>query len=288
MSSDTPEDALLLDRLTVRYRRIVACDAVSLRVRPGSVHALLGRTGAGKSSLLRCVLGELKPTEGRVLVFGHDARRERRKLRSCVRRMGSGSRGRSVRLKQWLRRLTPGRSLSSPSPTPLSGELLARAFGGKTRLLVLDDVTLPTQEHELRAVRETLRHALEQGRAVLIATKAAGDVEHIADRVAILDRGRLLLDDDTTRIKSRFRRIRYGNEITPTRTEFGHELDLFDAVRVRARGWGVEAIVSNYSEESFERFRQIDGVVEAEATKMTLAEVFDAVSPEASARQPPR
>jgi len=279
VSSETPEDALVLDRLTVRYRRIVACDAVSLRVRPGSVYALLGRSGAGKSSLLRCVLGERRPTQGHVLVFGHDSWRERRKLRPLFARIVPGSRNRPVGLTERLRFITAGRSLRRPSATELSQELLGRALRTKTRLLVLDDVIFPPQARERVALSEALRHALEQGVAVLIATQTAGDVEEIVHRVGILHRGRLLLDEDTVRLKSRFRKIRYRNEITSTRTEYGQELDLFDAVRVRVRGWGVEAIVSNYSAESFERFRQIDGVVGAEAVVMTLAEIFDALCP---------
>jgi ABC-2 type transport system ATP-binding protein len=288
VSSETPEDAVVLDRLMVRYRRIVACDAVSLRVPPGSVYALLGRSGAGKSSLLRCVLGQRRPTEGRVLVFGHDAWRERQKLRTLLARIVPGSRIRPVGLTEWLRSIVSGRSLRLPSAIELSPELLARALRTKTRLLVLDDLAFPPQARERLALSEAFRHALEQGVAVLIATQAAGDVEAIAHRVGILHRGRLVLDEDTVRLKSRFRKIRYRNEMTLTRTEYGHELDDFEALRVRARGWGVEAIVSNYSEESFERFREVDGVVGAEATEMTLVEIFEALSPEASLQEPAR
>lgn len=90
--------------------------------------------------------------------------------------------------------------------------------------------------------------------------------------------GRLLLDDDVATILSRFRRITYVNEITETRTEYGNELDVFDAVRVKVRGWGVEALVSNFDDAAFERFRGIDGVNDARAEAMTLAEIFAAVA----------
>jgi len=56
-------------------------------------------------------------------------------------------------------------------------------------------------------------------------------------------------------LKSRFRRIRYGNRITETRAVYGTELDAFEAVSVKVRGWGVEAIVSNFDDSAFERFR---------------------------------
>lgn len=60
-------------------------------------------------------------------------------------------------------------------------------------------------------------------------------------------------------------------------------IDLFDAARVRVRGWGVEPIVSNCSEELLERLRNTDGVVDAEAASLTIGEIFDAVSTEQAA-----
>ena len=56
---------IVLEGLTVRYGDRLALDSVSLTVTEGSVHALLGRNGAGKSSLVRCLLGEQKPEAGK-------------------------------------------------------------------------------------------------------------------------------------------------------------------------------------------------------------------------------
>ncbi|MGH9366453.1 MAG: ATP-binding cassette domain-containing protein, partial [Thermoanaerobaculia bacterium] len=60
-SPEPPEDVLRLDGLTVRYRRAIGCEDVSLRVPAGAVYGLLGRRGAGKSSIHRCILGQEKP-----------------------------------------------------------------------------------------------------------------------------------------------------------------------------------------------------------------------------------
>ena len=246
------DDAVVIESLTVRYRRATACDSVSLRVRSGGVYALLGRDGAGKTSLARCVLGQLKPTAGRVLVFGRDAWRHRRRVRGILRAI---------------------------SAETLAGQA-APALAAEARLLVLDDPVFTPDSEDRKAV-EDLGIAPSRGRmAILFATRTPSDVERIADRIGILHRGRLVLDDDADVLRSRFRRIRYRSEVTPTRTEYGNELDLFDAVRVRARGWGVEAIVANYSPEGFERFRSTDGVESAEETPMTLSEIFEALSPE--------
>ena len=68
-----------LEGLSVSYGTRRALEGVSLQVEAGTVHALLGRNGAGKSSLVRCLLGMQKPAAGRIQVFGEDAwaRRER-------------------------------------------------------------------------------------------------------------------------------------------------------------------------------------------------------------------
>src|SRR6185295_19786346 len=60
------KDPIRIEGLSVRYRRATACADVSLVVPPGAVYALLGRNGAGKSSLVRCLLGQQKPSAGRV------------------------------------------------------------------------------------------------------------------------------------------------------------------------------------------------------------------------------
>ena len=62
--------ALTLDtfKLTKRFGAFTALDAVTLTVRPGTVHALLGENGAGKSTLVKCIVGYYRPDDGAVLV----------------------------------------------------------------------------------------------------------------------------------------------------------------------------------------------------------------------------
>src|SRR5512141_1288115 len=76
--------AIIIDGLTVRYGRRVAVDAVTLAIPRGTVYALLGRNGAGKSSLVRCMVGQQKPERGRVQLFGEDAWSARQELMDRV------------------------------------------------------------------------------------------------------------------------------------------------------------------------------------------------------------
>jgi ABC-type multidrug transport system ATPase subunit len=185
-------------------------------------------------------------------------------------------------LQQRLTRLgvPQDRPFRSLSPWQRVAALLSLALASAPRLLVLDHVDLGSLEGGRRTLLRELQSAKLLGTSVLFATREPEDVEEIADSVSFLRAGRLVLDDDVAAVKSRFRRIRYRNEVTAERTEYGNELDLFDAVRVRVRGWGVEAIVSNFEDRSFEHFRQIPGVLDAEASPLSLGEIFAAAAGE--------
>lgn len=65
-------DVVKFDGVTKRFGRVVALDNVSFDVRMGTVHALLGHNGAGKTTSLRIIVGVLRPTAGSVEVFGVD------------------------------------------------------------------------------------------------------------------------------------------------------------------------------------------------------------------------
>src|SRR4051794_22261662 len=79
--SDT---AIQIADLTVNYGRKIAVDHVSLNVTRGAVYALVGRNGAGKSSLVRCLLGQQKADAGKVTLFGEDVWSRRPELMQRV------------------------------------------------------------------------------------------------------------------------------------------------------------------------------------------------------------
>ena len=70
MSAQEPPLRLELSHVTKRYPGVVANDQVSLKVAPGSIHAVLGENGAGKSTLMKIIYGSVKPDEGEVVFNG--------------------------------------------------------------------------------------------------------------------------------------------------------------------------------------------------------------------------
>jgi ABC-2 type transport system ATP-binding protein len=300
------KDPIRIEGLTVRYGRATACADVSLVVPPGAVYALLGRNGAGKSSLVRCLLGQQKPSGGQALLFGEDSWKSRR---AAMARIGvvpeepDAPPALSARtLSDFCRRIYPRwdsgavserlRRFDVPPATPFGklskgqkGQvMLALALGHSPELLVLDDPTLGLDAVARRSLFEEIVGELaDRGTSVFLTTHDLAGFEGIATRIGILKDGKLAVDEDAEALKSRFRRIRYSNRLTETRTAFGTELDEFDALRVKVRGWGIDAIVSNFDEKAFERFRATDGVDDATAEALPLEEIFLAVAGETKA-----
>ena len=300
MSAST---AARTERLTARYGRTTAVDAVSLAVPKGSVFALLGRNGAGKSSLVRCLLGWQKPSGGRTELLGEDPWTRRATLMErvgvvpeepdapremsprllgafCARLYPSwDAKGYDARLARF--GVPPATAFGRLSKGQRGLTQLSLALASSPDLLLLDDPTLgldPVARHAF--FDEIVTELADRGTTVFLTTHDLAGVERIADRVGILQDGRLLLCEETEALKARFRAVRYRSEVTESRTDFGNELDELEPLRVKVRGWGVEAVVSGFSDERFERFAARDGITDAEASPLSLEEVFLAVAGE--------
>jgi ABC-2 type transport system ATP-binding protein len=280
-------------------------EEISFSVPRGSVYALLGRNGAGKSSLVRCLLGQQKPTAGGCFLFGEDVWKRRARLMAKVGVVSEDPDAppsmTARQLSAFCARIYPTWDAPSvearlarfavPAGTPY-GSLskgqralvaLALALASSPELLVLDDPTLGLDAVARRAFFEELVGELaDRGTTVLLTSHDLAGVESMATRVGFLKGARLVLDEDLEALKSRFRRLRYANEATEDTTMYGQELSDFDAVHVKVRGWGVEAVVSNYGDERFAKFAALEGVVDAEASALSLEEIFVAIAGEAS------
>ena len=215
------------EALHVRYGRQVVLDGVSFVVPAGSVYALLGRNGAGKSSLVRCLAGQQRATAGAARLFGVDSWWGREALMARVGLVPeepdappelspAGLLSLTARLhprwdldgaRQRLQRF--GVPLRTPFGRLSKGQkgavMLALALGHAPLLLILDDPTLGLDVVARDAVfRELIGELADRGTTVLVTTHDLAAIEGIADRVGILHEGRLVVDEPLEAIKDRY------------------------------------------------------------------------------------
>ena len=287
------------DGVSVRYGRSVAADAVSFAVAPGQVYALLGRNGAGKSSLVRCLLGQQKPTAGTALLFGADAWRTRVAAMARIgfvpeesdvppemtARLAAAfcaplyprwdAAGFAARLARFgVPADTPAGRLSKGQRKQLA---LALALAPAPELLLLDDPTLGLDAIARREFWEELVADLaDRGTTVLLTTHDLAGVEGIAERVGILVGGRLVVDEALEALKSRFRRVRLAS--LPDPRPVVESAAMLGVGRVAGGEFGVEMVVERWSDEGVAALSRAAGIADPEVAAMTLEEIFTAVA----------
>jgi ABC-2 type transport system ATP-binding protein len=221
------EPVLALEGLGVRYGRTPLLHDLSLAVPRGMVYALLGRNGAGKSSLVRCLLGQQKPTAGGARLFGRDAWAHRAWAMSRVgvvpeepdappEMTAAQIFAFAARVyTRWDAAATQARlaRFATPLDVPFArlskgqkgAVMLALALGHSPELLVLDDPTLGLDVIARDAVfGEVIGDLADRGTTVFVTTHDLSAVERLADRIGILSGGRLALDEDVESLKARW------------------------------------------------------------------------------------
>ncbi len=214
--------AVLTEGLVKRFGDVVALDGVDLQVAPGSLYAVVGPNGAGKTTLIHVLTTLLKPSAGRAWVFGHDVVGQAASVRALLgvafqetsleldftgfevldfhgRLVGLSSRERRARIADLAQALELGGFLPRLVKTYSGGMRrrleLARALLGGPRLLVLDEPTVGLDPHSREAIWERIRWLREErGLTVLFTTHYMEEAERLADRVAIVDAGRILAE----------------------------------------------------------------------------------------------
>jgi ABC-2 type transport system ATP-binding protein len=233
-SADTAAAAELRGAV-VRFGKVEALRGVDLALERGRLTVLLGPNGAGKTTAIRLLLGLLRPTEGDARIFGEDPRR-----RGARRRIGAMMQ--VAKVPDTLRVVEHIDTFRSYYPAPLSraqlieaaglgglerrlfgtlsgGEkqrvLFALALAGDPDLLFLDEPTVGMDVETRRSFRRRIRALRDDGRAVLLTTHYLEEADALADRVIVLNGGRIIADGPPERIKREFarRRVRCATSI---------------------------------------------------------------------------
>jgi ABC-2 type transport system ATP-binding protein len=214
-SADRVADpAVEIDGLVMRYGDKVAVDDLSLTVEASTITAVLGPNGAGKTTTLETAEGYRSPQQGRVRVLGLDPVRERRHLlpRIGVMLQGGGAWS-GVRADEMLRHIarlhahpldldalserlglgecgrTPYRRLSGGQQQRLG---LAMALVGRPEIVFVDEPTAGMDPAARHTTWDLLRELREAGVTVVLTTHYMEEAERLADRIHIIDHGRLI------------------------------------------------------------------------------------------------
>ena len=214
--------AVHIQGLSKRYGDQPVVDGLDLTIRRGECLALLGPNGAGKTTTLRMLLGLTPPSAGRIEVLGLQVPgqgREARRRTGVVPQLDNldpdftvrenllgyasyfGLRPAQVRAR--VESLMAFAELETRSESPihtLSGGMkrrltLARALVNDPELLVLDEPTTGLDPQARQHIWERLHRLQQQGRTLLLTTHYMEEAERLADRAAIMDRGRLIACD---------------------------------------------------------------------------------------------
>jgi ABC-2 type transport system ATP-binding protein len=209
--------------VTRQYGRTTALDRVDLVLAHGRVTAVLGPNGAGKTTAVRAILGLTQPTAGTVRLLGNDPRSLRSRQRVGVMLQVS-------KVPETLHVREHIRLFSSYYPSPLPAHeilqvaglthLAKRAFGklsggerqrllfalaiaGNPDVLVLDEPTVGLDVEARRGFWSEMRGFAARGRSMLLTTHYLEEADALADRIVILQSGRIIADGTPAEIKAR-------------------------------------------------------------------------------------
>ena len=222
--------AILVDDLGKRFGEIVAVDGVSLEVPPGSVLGLLGPNGAGKTTIVRVLTTILRPDRGRATVLGYDVATQPGAVRTRIglagqyaavdgnltgrenlRMVGRLTHQRKPLIAPRADELLERFSLSDAADRPVrtySGGMrrrldLAAALVHKPPVLFLDEPTTgldPRGRNDLWAVIGAL---VADGMTLLLTTQYLEEAERLADRIMVIDDGRVIAEGTAGELKQR-------------------------------------------------------------------------------------
>jgi len=196
------------------YGSTVAVDDVSFDVREGEIFGLIGPNGAGKTTTMECVEGLRKPDRGTISVLSLDPRRDARALQNRV--------GVQLQQAQLQKRIKVWEAVdlwASLYPRSVNGDALLERLGladkrnawfmtlsggQKQRLFIalalihdpevvlLDELTTGLDPQARRTIWDMVRGIRERGKTVLLTTHLMEEAERLCDRVAIIERGRVI------------------------------------------------------------------------------------------------
>ena len=227
-------NAIIVDNLTKYYGDLLAVDHISFEVEQGEIFGFLGPNGAGKTTTQRMLTTLLEPSDGRVLIHGHDIARDaypaKRRMglvpeeanvytelsawdnlmftAQLYRVPGSQRAGRAQELLEtfglWEKRHVKAEDFSKGMRRRLS---IAMAIIHKPALLFLDEPTPGLDAQSTHAIRDLIRQMNAEGTTIFLTTHQIEEANQLCSRVAIINHGQIAAIDTPERLKAAFRRV---------------------------------------------------------------------------------
>ncbi len=226
----TTRPAVSVSGLRKTFGPKVVLDGIDLSVTEGTVFALLGPNGAGKTTMVRILATLLPPDSGSVRIAGHDLTREPDAVRAAIgltgqfaavdklltvqenlrlmadlHRLGRAEGGR--RVAGLIERFGLGESARKPSSLLSGGQRrrldLAMTLVGNPRLIFLDEPTTGLDPRSRHAMWQIVRELVAEGVTVFLTTQYLEEADQLADRIAVLDHGRVVVEGTPDELKRR-------------------------------------------------------------------------------------
>jgi ABC-2 type transport system ATP-binding protein len=221
--------AINAEGLVRRFGDNVAVDGVDLRVAPGEIYGFLGPNGAGKTTTIRMLATLLRPDSGTARVFGHDVVREADAVRGRVSLTGQFASvdedltglenlvlvARLLGHSRAQSRVRARELLDAFGLTEAAGRQVKRYSGGMRRrldiaasivvtpdLIFLDEPTAGLDPRSRNQVWDIVRALSAGGTTVLLTTQYLDEADQLADRIAVIDHGRVIAEDTPGELKA--------------------------------------------------------------------------------------
>ena len=275
--------------------RTQAVDHLTLSVPRGSVYGLLGANGAGKTTSIRMMVSHLKPDSGEIRVLGADPAEYTTDTRRRIAYISE-----NMQIPKWMSMedavgfckplypnwneplyqellktfdLKPSRRYEESSKGQRRAMCIIIALCQEPEVLIMDEPASGLDTLARRHfLKELLKVTCDENKTVLFSSHILGDIERTVDRVAILMRGRLILEGELDTLKERVRRITFrtesGNITEPTE-------NLFHMLRNIREHNSLQWVVTDFEEEKFVRLREsLPDSVAVEVEGFNLEELF--------------
>lgn len=237
---------LELNSVTKRYDQHLAVDSVSMRVPRGRIYGLLGPNGAGKTTSIRMITNITVPDEGQIIFDGEPLQPEhvnrigympeerglykKMKVKDQIEYLlmlkGLSMKGAKEARENWLEKLGltdwTNRKTTDLSKGMQQKVQFITTVAHEPPLLILDEPFSGLDPVNTQVVEAEIRRLNAAGTTIIFSTHRMEQVEELCDNIALINRGKLILEDDITSVRKRFQKNAYLIEFTGDKSEISN------------------------------------------------------------------